>query len=111
MKKTGAEVVKALMKMGVMASLSEIIDYDTAALVAMEIGAKVEKEVVVTIEDRLFVEEEDSEENLQPRCPIVVVMGTSTTARPPFWMPSATPTSPAARPAASPSTSALTRFR
>ncbi|PWL57740.1 MAG: translation initiation factor IF-2, partial [Oscillospiraceae bacterium] len=51
------------------------IDYDTAALVAMEIGAKVEKEVVVTIEDRLFVEEEDSEENLQPRCPIVVVMG------------------------------------
>ena len=50
MKKTGAEVVKALMKMGVMASLSEIIDYDTAALVAMELGCKVEKEVVVTIE-------------------------------------------------------------
>ncbi|MCI8423192.1 MAG: translation initiation factor IF-2, partial [Lawsonibacter sp.] len=48
MKKTGAEVVKALMKMGVMASLSEIIDYDTAALVAMELGCKVEKEVVVT---------------------------------------------------------------
>ena len=63
------------MGVGVMASVSQVIDYDTAALVAMEIGAKVEKEVVVTIEDRLFVEEEDSEENLQPRCPIVVVMG------------------------------------
>ena len=54
MKKTGAEVVKALMKMGVMASLSEIIDYDTAALVAMELGCKVEKEVVVTIEEKLI---------------------------------------------------------
>ena len=75
LKVTAAEIVKRLMGVGVMASVSQVIDYDTAALVAMEIGAKVEKEVVVTIEDRLFVEEEDSEENLQPRCPIVVVMG------------------------------------
>ena len=75
MKKTGAEVVKALMKMGVMASLSEIIDYDTAALVAMELGCKVEKEVVVTIEERLIDTAEDKEEDLEPRAPVVVVMG------------------------------------
>ena len=75
MKKTGAEVVKALMKMGVMASLSEIIDYDTAALVAMELGCKVEKEVVITIEEKLIDTTEDKEEDLQPRAPVVVVMG------------------------------------
>ena len=75
MKKTGAEVVKTLMKMGVMASLSEIIDYDTAALVAMELGCKVEKEVVVTIEEKLIDTTEDKEEDLQPRAPVVVVMG------------------------------------
>ena len=74
MKKTGAVVVKNLMKMGVMASMSDVIDYDTAALVAMEIGAKVTKQVVVTIEDRLF-EVEDKEEAQEPRPPIVVVMG------------------------------------
>ena len=75
MKKTGAEVVKSLMKMGVMASLSEIIDYDTAALVAMELGCKVEKEVVITIEEKLIDTTEDKEEDLQPRAPVVVVMG------------------------------------
>jgi translation initiation factor IF-2 len=75
LKKTGAEVVKQLMKMGVMASLSEIIDYDTAALAAMELGAKVEKEVVVTIEERLIDDREDKEEELVPRAPVVVVMG------------------------------------
>ena len=75
MKKTGAEVVKCLMKMGVMASLSEIIDYDTAALVAMELGCKVEKEVVVTIEEKLIDTTEDKEEDLIPRAPVVVVMG------------------------------------
>ena len=62
--------------MGIMASISQVIDYDTAALVAMEIGAKVEREVVVTIEDRLFVpDEEQDDTNMQPRCPVVVVMG------------------------------------
>ena len=70
-----AEIVKRLMMLGVMASVSDVIDYDTAAMVAMEIGAKVEKEVVVTIEERLFEAEEDSEESLQERPPVVVVMG------------------------------------
>ena len=51
MKKTGAEVVKTLMKNGVMASLSEVIDFDTAAIIAEEMGCKVEKEVIVTIEE------------------------------------------------------------
>ncbi|NLL46782.1 MAG: translation initiation factor IF-2 [Clostridiales bacterium] len=75
MKKTGAEVVKQLIKLGVMASLSEIIDYDTAALVAMELGCKVEREVLVTIEERLIDDHEDDEKDLVPRAPVVVVMG------------------------------------
>ncbi len=75
LKVQAAEIVKRLMGIGVMASVSQVIDYDTAALVAMEIGAKVEREVVVTIEDRLFDETEDVEGNLSPRCPVVVVMG------------------------------------
>ena len=75
MKKTGAEVVKCLMKNGVMASLSEIIDFDTAAIIAEEMGCKVEKEVVVTIEEKLIDTTEDKEEDLQPRAPVVVVMG------------------------------------
>ncbi|MGM9521231.1 MAG: translation initiation factor IF-2 [Oscillospiraceae bacterium] len=75
MKKTGAEVVKQLIKLGVMASVSDVIDYDTAALVAMELGCKVEREVVVTIEDRLIDDSEDPAESLIPRAPVVVVMG------------------------------------
>ncbi len=75
MKKTGADVVKNLMKMGVMASMSDVIDYDTAALVAMELGCKVEKEVIVTIEERLIDVSEDNEEDLVSRAPVVVVMG------------------------------------
>ncbi len=75
MKRTGADVVKQLIKLGVMASVSEIIDYDTAAVVAMEMGAKVEREVIVTIEDRLIDESEDKEEDLLRRDPVVVVMG------------------------------------
>ncbi len=75
MKKTGTEVVKQLMKMGIMASLPEIIDHDTAALVAMELGCKVEREIVVTIEERLIDTAEDKEEDLQARAPVVVVMG------------------------------------
>ncbi len=75
MKKTGTEVVKQLMKLGIMASLSEIIDHDTAALVAMELGCKVEREVVVTIEERLIDTAEDKEEDLVLRAPVVVVMG------------------------------------
>ena len=75
MKKTGAEVVKCLMKNGVMASLSEIIDFDTAAIIAEEMGCKVEKEVIVTIEEKLIDTAEDREEDLKPRAPVVVVMG------------------------------------
>ena len=75
MKKTGAEVVKCLMKNGVMASLSQMIDFDTAAIIAEEMGCKVEKEVVVTIEEKLIDDHQDKEEDLVPRAPVVVVMG------------------------------------
>ena len=75
MKKTGAEVVKCLMKNGVMASLSQMIDFDTASFVAEELGCKVEKEVVVTIEEKLIDDHKDSADELQPRAPVVVVMG------------------------------------
>ncbi len=75
MKKTAAEVVKQLMKLGIMASVSQTIDFDTASLVAMELGAVPEKEVVVTIEERLFDEREDQQDELVERAPVVVVMG------------------------------------
>ena len=75
LKKTAAEVIKQLMKLGVLANVSQNIDYDTASLVAMELGAVPEKEVVVTIEERLFDEHEDKAEELQTRAPVVVVMG------------------------------------
>ncbi|MDD6315723.1 MAG: translation initiation factor IF-2 [Clostridia bacterium] len=75
LKKTAAVVIKELMKMGVMASVSQNIDFDTASLVAMELGAVVEKEVVVTIEERLFDEHEDQADELIERAPVVVVMG------------------------------------
>ena len=75
MKKTGAEVVKCLMKNGVMASLSQLIDFDTAAIIAEEMGCKVEKEVVVTIEEKLIDDHKDNEKDLVPRAPVVVVMG------------------------------------
>ncbi len=75
MKKTASEVIKQLFKMGVFASVSEIIDYDTAALVAMELGCKVEKEVIVTVEEKLIDDSADKEEDLRPRAPVVVVMG------------------------------------
>ena len=75
MKKTGTEVVRRLIKMGVMASLSDLIDYDTAALVAMDMGCKVEREVIVTVEERLIDDHADKEEDLVDRAPVVVVMG------------------------------------
>ena len=75
MKKTAVEVIKQLIKLGVMASVSDVIDYDTAALVAMELGCKVEHEVVVTVEDRLIDDHDDTEDELVPRAPVVVVMG------------------------------------
>ena len=75
MKKAGAEVVKCLVKNGVMASLSQMIDFDTASFVAEELGCKVEREVVVTIEEKLIDDHQDTEEELELRAPVVVVMG------------------------------------
>ncbi|MBP3321597.1 MAG: translation initiation factor IF-2, partial [Clostridia bacterium] len=75
LKRSAPEVVKKLMMMGMMVGVTATIDYDTAYLVADEFGAKVNKEVVLTIEDKLFDEAEDQEENLQERPPVVCVMG------------------------------------
>ena len=75
LKVTATEVIKKLMTLGVFATINQTVDFDTASLVAEELGAKVEKEVVVTIEERLIVDEEDREEDLQERSPVVVVMG------------------------------------
>ena len=110
MKKTGAEVVKTLIKNGVMASLSDVIDFDTAAIIAEEMGCKVEHEVIVTIEEKLIDTAEDKAEDLVPRAPVVWSWATWTTARPPCWTISATPTWCPARRAASPSTSAPIRW-
>ncbi len=75
LKKTAAEVIKQLMMLGIMASITQTIDYDTAEIVATELGAKVEREVVVTIEERIMDDTEDTNENLLPRSPVVCVMG------------------------------------
>ena len=75
LKQTASNVIKKLMGLGVMASVSQVVDFDTAAIVAEEFGAKVEKEVHVTIEERLFEVEEDNEADLVERPPVVVVMG------------------------------------
>ena len=75
MKKTAAEVIKCLMRNGVMAGINQSIDFETAEYVATEMGCKVEKEVVVTIEERLFDDHVDTADELQPRPPVVVVMG------------------------------------
>lgn len=75
MKKSAGEVIKRLIKLGVFASVSDVVDYDTAALVAMEFGCKVEKEVVVTVEEKLIDDHEDSADELVGRAPVVVVMG------------------------------------
>ena len=76
LKRTAAEVVKKLfVSFGLMANFNDMIDFDTAELVATELGAKVEREVVVTIEERIIDAREDTDEELQPRNPVVVVMG------------------------------------
>ena len=75
MKKTASEVIKQLMKLGMLATVNQTIDYDTAEIVATEMGCKVERAVVVTIEERIMDISEDTEETLKPRSPIVVVMG------------------------------------
>ncbi|MBQ2965144.1 MAG: translation initiation factor IF-2 [Clostridia bacterium] len=75
LKMTAAEVIKKLFALGQMATINDILDYDTAEIVASELGAKVTKEVVVTIEDRIIDATEDDDADLQPRNPVVVVMG------------------------------------
>ena len=75
LKATAAEVIKKLMMMGVMATVNDVIDFDTASLIAMEFHAKVEKEVVVTIEEQIIDDSEDEDDNLVPRAPDVVVIG------------------------------------
>ncbi len=75
LKVTAAEVIKKLFGLGIMATVNQTVDYDTAEYVGTELGAIVTKEVVVTIEEKLFDDSEDSEENLVERAPVVVVMG------------------------------------
>ena len=75
MKKTAGEVIKTLMLNGVMAGINQTIDYDTAEFVATEMGCKVEKEITVTIEERIIDDHVDAAEDLQTRAPVVVVMG------------------------------------
>ena len=75
LKVTASEVIKKLMLMGTMVTINDVIDFDTAYLVAEECHAKVEKEVVVTIEERIIDDSQDTDENLVPRSPVVVVMG------------------------------------
>ena len=75
LKATSAEVIKKLMQLGVMASVNQEIDFDTAFLVGEEMHAKVEREVVVTIEERIIDDREDTDQDLVERDPIVVVMG------------------------------------
>ena len=75
MKKTAAELIKCLIKNGVMATVNQTIDFDTAEFVATELGCKVEREVVLTIEDKLFDDHEDTADELVTRPPVVVVMG------------------------------------
>ncbi len=75
LKRTAAEVIKKLFELGQMASVNEVIDFDTAAIVATELGAKVERKIVVTIEDRIIDDSEDAVSDLFLRDPVVVVMG------------------------------------
>ncbi len=75
LKKTAAEVIKELMKLGMMASVNQVIDYDTAEIVVTEMGAKIERQVVVTIEEQIMDDFEDKAEDLETRSPVVVVMG------------------------------------
>jgi len=75
LKVTATDVIKKLMGLGVMATINQEIDFDTASLIAEEFNAKVEKEVIITIEERLIDESEDDDTNLEERCPVVCVMG------------------------------------
>ena len=75
LEKSSTEVIKKLMMLGIMASVNESLDFDTASLIVEDFGAKVEKEIILTEEDKLFNDVEDDPESLVPRSPVVVVMG------------------------------------
>lgn len=75
LKATAAEVIKKLFMLGTMVTVNDVIDFDTASLAAMEFHAKVEKEVIETIEEKIIDDSEDDDENLVERAPVVVVMG------------------------------------
>ncbi len=75
MKKPATEIIKKLMLLGIMASVNEVIDFDTATLVVEDFGGTIEKEIIITEEDKLFNDVEDAPESLKPRSPVVVVMG------------------------------------
>lgn len=75
MKKTTAEVIKKLLGYGIMATINQDIDFDTAFLIAQEFGITARKKETVTEEDILFDESEDKEEELKARPPVIVVMG------------------------------------
>ena len=75
LEKSGAEVVKKLMLLGIMASVNEVIDFDTASLIVEDFGGTVEHEIILTEEDKLFNDAPDAPESLVPRSPVVVVMG------------------------------------
>ncbi len=75
MKKSPAEVIKQLMKLGMMATVNQDIDFETAALISEEMGIKYEHEIILTLEEELFMQVEDKPEELEPRPPVVVVMG------------------------------------
>ena len=108
MAEKGAEVIKKLMSLGVMATINQPIDADTAQIIVEEMGHKW-KRVADSDVEMVLNEEQSKPENMLPRAP--VSWDTSTTARPRFWTPCAKPTSPPRKPAASPSISALTRLR
>ena len=75
LKKPSTEVIKKLMMLGIMASVNETLDFDTASLIVEDFGGTVEREIILTEEDKLFNDVEDSPESLIPRSPVVVVMG------------------------------------
>ena len=75
MKKPATEVIKKLMLLGIMASVNESLDFDTASLIAEEMGCTYEREIILTDEEKLFKDVEDAPETLKPRSPVVVVMG------------------------------------
>ena len=75
MKKSPAEIIKKLMLLGIMATVNETLDFDTASLIVEEMGGTYEKEIILTEEDKLFEDFEDTPEQLKPRSPVVVVMG------------------------------------